>query len=91
LTTPSSGSRISYRLVDLRYRDGLSPARKLLIGLYADCKNYLSPYDPFMTEVVKYLHTEDWEFKRPERQQWETTLVLRQRARAVFGYEDTTT
>ncbi|MGH3874927.1 MAG: hypothetical protein ACRDSR_26065 [Pseudonocardiaceae bacterium] len=91
-TTPSTGPRIDFWFTNPRYRDGLSPARKLLIGLYADCKNYLSPDDPFTAEVVKYMHTDDLQFERPERQRWETRIRLRQQARnIVFQYGDATT
>lgn len=48
----------------------LSPARKLLIALHADCKLFLPPGDPFTAEVARYMNIQDWEFKRPERQQW---------------------
>jgi hypothetical protein len=72
--------------------DGLSPARKLLIGLYADCENHLSPDDPFTAEVFEYMHTEDLKFKRPERQRRETKLRLEQQIRnTVFQYRDATT
>lgn len=69
------------------YGNGLSPARKLLIGLYADCENYLSPDDPFTKEVFEYMHTEDLEFKHPERQRREVKLKREQQARdTVFQY-----
>jgi hypothetical protein len=80
-------------LLNCDYYKKLSPARKLLIALHADCKLFLSPDDPFTTQVAEYMKTEkDWNFKRPIRQQWspkpEPQRQKRRSVSDVFQYGD---
>jgi hypothetical protein len=77
-TGSTTSSSLPYRYP--YYADGPSPAHKLLIGLYADCKIFLPPDDRFTEEVFRYMHTEDLEFKRPQRHRWDTSLRPRQQA-----------
>jgi hypothetical protein len=63
------------------YHKGLSPARKLLISLHADCKTLLPSGDPFTEEVAEYMHTEEWKFSPPDPRRWSLDPRLRQQER----------
>ncbi len=76
-----------------RKSTAISHARKLLIDLYADCKNSLPSDAPFTAKVAEYADCPDQFFyDRPKCHRRKFGIRPQQQARhSVFWYGDTTT